>query len=176
MLEQSLWNCLFLWLLKFHFFVGVNCNWFWCSSSTGHCICASGIQDENKDQLLDSDLHLLSYTGWISDNHRHWSFSPFTVVNFCPRTNESDLKNPTVAVKEDQEILIIPEFQNTLKEQVMNCNWKTAVDPPQRKALYSECPSESVRNDEETLLGNEVVQNYWLVTTGCSRGGGFVDL
>lgn len=71
MLVQSLWTCLFLWLLKFYFFLwSAVMGFVWCQY--GIVYLCQGYASMKTDHFLDSDLHRVSSTGWISGSHRHW--------------------------------------------------------------------------------------------------------
>lgn len=91
MLNQSFWKCLFFWLIKLHSFWGhlwLVLLW----GEYGAVIRARGLEHENPACSIDSHLHWVSYSGWISENKRHGRFWLFIMTGFCTGTNESGLE------------------------------------------------------------------------------------
>lgn len=157
MLDQSLWKCLFFWLVKFHFFLGpVVMGFAVVSVWGGQCFCARGLKHKNTDHLIDPGLHWVSYSAWINENCRHWSFLLFTMMDSCTGSNESGLKNSTAKNKQKNI-----KNKTERKQQKKEKKWHTK----KRKQEKLHCSSDRIRYTDDTweasVLKELVLNHNW---------------
>lgn len=105
---------------KVLFLSGISCPGFCVVSVWGSVFVPRVCKHENTDHFLDSDLHWVSSTGWISGSHRHWVPSLLQRWTFALGPVNLVWKTPLQQLKGD---LFQPECQNISEEQVMNHKW-----------------------------------------------------